>query len=95
MRLPRASLTYGYGYCTWHPAGGKSSLQGGKGSNPRLHGPHSTLQLANGMRYLHTTWTTPLLNTRPAGCSCLELVSPVARARGTPRMVRRGMKREI
>ena len=37
----------------------KSGLQGGEGSNPWLHGPHSTLQLAYGMRYLHTTWNTP------------------------------------
>ena len=28
------------------------------GSNPRLHGPHSPLQLANGMGFSHTTWTT-------------------------------------
>ena len=62
MGLPRASLTYGKG--TRHPEGGKRDLQGGKGSVPRVRGPHYSLTLAHGMVFSHTTWTTPPIHER-------------------------------
>ena len=36
-----------------------AACRGGKGSNPRVHDPHYSLTLANGMGFWHTTWTTP------------------------------------
>ena len=41
------------------PQAVSATCRGGKGSVPRVRGPHYSLTLANGMGFSHTTWTTP------------------------------------